>query len=161
MNLQVEELKQILAEELSIYQKLFQHAHDKRKLLLEKFSTDLQTIVGQEEILVQRLIDIEPRRRECVAAITGSKDANLDAAVEKIPEADGKSDIWMTGSKLRDVVKEIKAVNEENQRLIEQALELTQYSVKLITRAPADVTYGPAGKKPERRVGPALIDRKI
>ncbi len=160
MNLKVEELKEILGEELSIYRKLLQHAGDKRKLLLEKFSTDLQTIVNQEEILVQRLIELEPRRRECVAAIADTADANLDTAVEKISEADGKSDVWMVGSQLRDVVNEIKTVNEENQRLIEQALELTQYSVKLITRAPADVTYGPAGKKPGQRVGPALIDRK-
>ncbi len=161
MKPQIDELKQILGEELSIYQTLLQHAGAKRKLLLEKFSTELQTIVNQEEILVQRLIDLEPRRRECVAQISGSPDANLDTAVEKIAEADGKSDIWMVGSQLRDVVKEIKAVNEENQRLIEQALELTQYSVKLITRVPADVTYGPAGKKPGQRVGPSLIDRKI
>ncbi|MDD3146141.1 MAG: flagellar protein FlgN [Candidatus Riflebacteria bacterium] len=160
MNPQIVELREILGEELSIYQKLFQYAGDKRKLLLEKFSTDLQTIVTQEEILVQRLIELEPRRRECVCAIAGTPDANLDTAVEKIPEADSKSDIWMIGSQLRDVVNDIKTVNEENQRLIEQALELTQYSVKLITRAPADVTYGPAGKKPGQRVGPAIIDRK-
>lgn len=160
MNPHIVELREILGEELSIYQKLSQHARDKRKLLLEKFSTDLQTIVTQEEILVQRLIDLEPRRRECVSAIAGTPDANLDTAVEKISEADGKSDVWMIGSQLRDVVNDIKTVNEENQRLIEQALELTQYSVRLITRAPADVTYGPSGKKPGQRVGPAIIDRK-
>lgn len=160
MNPVVEELKEILSEELSIYRRLFQHANDKRKLLLEKFSTELQTIVNQEELLVQRLIELEPERRRCVATIAGSADANLDIAVEQISEADGKSDIWMIGSRLRDVVNDIKSVNEENQRLIEQALELTQYSVKLITRAPADVTYGPGGKQPGKRTGPALIDRK-
>ena len=160
MNPYVEELKEILSEELSVYQKLFQYANDKRKLLLEKFSTDLQVIVNQEEILVQRLIELEPRRRECVNSIAGSAEANLDIAVEKIAEADGKSDIWMIGSKLRDVVNAIKSVNEENQRLIEQALELAQYSIKLITKAPADVTYGPGGKQPGKRMGPSLIDRK-
>lgn len=160
MNPRVEELKEILGEELSIYRKLLQFAGDKRKLLLEKFSTDLQIIVTQEESLVQRLVELEPLRRTCVAEIAGSADANLDTAVEKIPESEGKSDIWMIGSQLRDAVNEIRSINEENQRLIEQALELTQYSVKLITRAPADVTYGPAGKKPGQRVGPALIDRK-
>ncbi|HMM59630.1 MAG TPA: flagellar export chaperone FlgN, partial [Candidatus Rifleibacterium sp.] len=100
MNRKVEELKEILGEELSIYRKLLQHAGDKRKLLLEKFSTDLQNIVNQEEILVQRLIELEPRRRECVAAIADTADANLDTAVEKISEADGKSDVWMVGSQL-------------------------------------------------------------
>jgi len=156
----VEELKEILSEELTIYQKLLRFARDKKKLLLEKFSTDLQTIVTQEEILVQRLIDLEQLRRDLVAKIAGSSDANLDAAVEKVSNADSKSDLWLLGSQLRDLMNEIKSVNDENQRLLEQALELTQYSIKLITRVPGDVTYGPGGKQPPKRPGSVLIDRK-
>ncbi|MBU1109305.1 MAG: flagellar protein FlgN [Candidatus Riflebacteria bacterium] len=156
----VEELKAILGEELSIYQKLLSFARNKKKLLLEKFSTDLQTIVTQEEHLVQRLIDLEQLRRGLVSQIVGDDNANLDAAVEKIPEADSKSDLWLLGNQLRDLMAEIKTVNDENQKLLEQALELTQYSIKLITRVPADVTYGPGGKQPPKRPGSVLIDRK-
>ncbi len=156
----VERLKAILEEELSIYQKLLDFAHEKRKMLLEKFSTDLQTVVSQEEVLVQRLIDLEQERRELVFQITGSFEATLDSAVEKISESDGKSDVWLVGSRLRDVTSDIRQVNDENQRLLEQALELTQYSIKLITRVPGDGTYGPAGKQTGKRPGPALIDRK-
>jgi flagellar biosynthesis/type III secretory pathway chaperone len=156
----IEELKAILGEELAIYQKLLGFAHDKKKLLLEKFSTDLQTIVTQEELLVQRLIDLEQLRREHVAKIAGSEEVNLDAAVEKIADADSKSDLWLLGSQLRDVMGEIKGVNDENQKLLEQALELTQYSIKLITRVPGGVTYGPGGKQPPKTTGPKLVDRK-
>lgn len=156
----VEELKAILGEELVIYQKLLSFARDKKKLLLERFSTDLQTIVTQEEHLVQRLIDLEQLRRDLVSKIAGSSDANLDAAVEKISEADSKSDLWLLGNQLRDVMTEIKAINDENQKLLEQALELTQYSIKLITRVPDDITYGPGGKQSPKRPGSVLIDRK-
>jgi flagellar biosynthesis/type III secretory pathway chaperone len=156
----VEKLKTILYEELDIYRKLLGFAHEKRKMLLEKFSTDLQTVVGQEELLVQRLIDLEVDRREEVCRIAGNSDANLDSAVEKISEADGKSDLWLVGTQLRDVVNSIRQANDENQKLLEQALELTQYSIKLITRVPGEVTYGPAGKQAGKRTGPALIDRK-
>ena len=156
----VEELKAILGEELVIYQKLLSFARDKKKLLLERFSTDLQTIVTQEEHLVQRLIDLEQLRRDLVSKIAGSSDANLDAAVEKISEADSKSDLWLLGNQLRDVMAEIKAINDENQKLLEQALELTQYSIKLITRVPDDITYGPGGKQSPKRPGSVLIDRK-
>lgn len=156
----VEELKAILGEELTIYQKLLSFARDKKKLLLEKFSTDLQTIVTQEEHLVQRLIDLEQLRRDLVSQITGDGDASLDAAVEKIPEADNKSDLWLLGNQLRDLMSEIKTINDENQKLLEQALELTQYSIKLITRVPSGVTYGPGGKKPAKSLNPTLIDRK-
>lgn len=156
----VDQLKSILDQELSIYQKLLSFAREKKKMLLEKFSTDLQTVVTQEELLVQRLIDLEQERREVVAQIAGVADATLDNAVEAISEADGKSDLWLVGTQLRDVVSSIKVVNDENQKLLEQALELTQYSIKLITRVPGDVTYGPAGKQAGKRAGPSLIDRK-
>lgn len=159
MRATVDQLKEVLEDELSIYQQLLRLASEKKKLLLEKFSTEFQTIVSQEELLVQRLIELEPLRRDCVRKITGSEDTNLDQAVEVIPESDGKSDVWMTGSKLRDVVASIKKVNDENQRLLEQALELTQYSIKLITRAPKDVTYGATGTQTTRK-GNLLIDRK-
>lgn len=154
-----DQLKAILTEELEVYQQLHRLAGEKKKLLLEKFSTDFQTIVSKEEVLVQRLIDLEPERKECVQKITGSVDSNLDAAVEAISESDGKSDLWMIGSKLRDVVALIKKINDENQRLLEQALELTQYSIKLITRAPKDVTYGATGKQGTKK-GHSLVDRK-
>lgn len=153
-------LKTVLEEELSIYQRLLDYAHEKRKMLLEKFSTELQTVVTQEELLVQRLIDLEQERRELVFQITGDSDTALDNAVEKIAEADGKSDIWLVGTQLRDVTQKIRQVNDENQKLLEQALELTQYSIKLITRVPGADTYGPAGKQAGKRSGPALIDRK-
>lgn len=155
----VDQLKAILSDELEIYQQLHRLAGEKKKLLLEKFSTEFQSIVSKEEVLVQRLIDLEPERRECVEKISGSKDANLDAAVEVVSEADGKSDLWMIGSKLRDVVASIKKINDENQRLLEQALELTQYSIKLITRAPKDVTYGASGTQGTKK-GHSLVDRK-
>ena len=160
MKTAVVQLKSILDQELSIYQRLLGFAQEKKKMLLEKFSTELQGIVSQEEVLVQRLIDLEGERREVVAQIAGSVDATLDNAVEKLSEADGKSDLWLIGTKLRDVVNSIKTVNDENQKLLEQALELTQYSIKLITRVPGDVTYGPAGKQAGKRAGPSLIDRK-
>ena len=157
----VTKLKNILEQELDTYAKLLIFAQKKKKLLLEKFSTELQTIVGKEELLIQTLIDLEPLRRKCVGKITGSEDANLDAAVEAVSDADGKSDLWMIGSQLKDKVHVIKDINVENQRLLEQALELTQYSIKLITRAPGDSTYSAAGKKANKRPSSSIFDRKI
>jgi len=154
-------LKNILEQELNTYANLLILAEKKKKLLLEKFSTELQIIVGKEELLIQDLIDLEPMRRECVGKITGSVEANLDVAIEAVSDSDGKSDLWMIGSKLKDKVQVIKDINLENQKLLEQALELTQYSIKLITKAPGDSTYSAAGKKANKRPSSSIFDRKI
>jgi flagellar biosynthesis/type III secretory pathway chaperone len=155
----VDQLIAILSDELETYEQLLKFAREKKKLLLEKFSTELQGIVSKEEVLVQRLIDFEPARLKLVEKITGSPETSLEDAVELVPESDGKSDLWMIGSKLRDAVASIQKINDENQRLLQQALELTQYSIKLITRAPKDVTYGAGGKQNTQK-NPSLIDRK-
>ncbi len=157
----VEKLKGILSEELEVYKALLELAREKKKLLLEKFSTELQQIVQKEELQVQRLIDLEPVRRECVEHIAGTPDANLDTAVEAVSESDGKSDLWMVGSQLKEVVTEISKINAENQNLLEQALELTQYSIKLFTKVPGDVTYSSSGKQADKRPGISFFDRKV
>ena len=71
MNENVVELKNILTEELSVYQKLLELAKDKTKLLVDRKLTELQATVEQEENLVQRLIELEPLRQEQVNAIVG------------------------------------------------------------------------------------------
>lgn len=160
LNQIAEELRQTLDEELGIYQRLLSLAHNKKKLLLEKFSIEFQNIVTQEEGLVQRLLTLEQSRIEHIIAIAGDKEVTLDAALENLSSADQKSDLWMLGSQLKDVMLEVKKVNDENQKLLEQALELTQYTIKLITKVPLDVTYGPGGKQQQKQMPHSLIDRR-
>lgn len=142
----VEELKNTLNQELEVYKKLLELGKAKRKVLVEKFSSELQKIVSQEELYVQELFDLEPKRKDCIYVIAGNSDAKLEAVTDLIDESDGKSVILNIANELRSVIDEIQNVNEGNQRLVEQALELAQYSVKLITRAPKPVTYGRGGK---------------
>ena len=81
MNENVVELKNILTEELSVYQKLLELAKDKTKLLVDRKLTELQATVEQEENLVQRLIELEPLRQEQVNAIVGEPIIKLDVLV--------------------------------------------------------------------------------
>ncbi len=142
----VEELKRVLSKELEVYKKLLEFGKAKRKVLVEKFSSELQNIVSQEELCVQELLDLEPKRQDCVSIIAGNSEAKLEEVTSFIDEKDGKSVVLQIAENLRSVINEIQSINEGNQRLVEQALELTQYSVKLITRVPKPVTYGKGGK---------------
>lgn len=154
------QLKAILREELEFYKKLLELSHRKRKLLLEKFSTDLMAIVSEEEKLVTHLMTLEETRRTATADLAGSPDATLEQAIERIESADLKSDVWMLGTQMKDMAAEIRTVNEENQKLLEQALELTQYTIKLITNIPGGATYGPSGPNKPKTPISTLIDRK-
>jgi flagellar biosynthesis/type III secretory pathway chaperone len=158
---QVEQIKSFLSEELAVYGQLLGLSKKKEKTLLEKFSSELMQIVGEEEKLVRRLAEIEQNRQGCVEEITGSRESTMDELCEQISDTTAKSDIWMMGTRLKDVIQEIREINERNQRLLEQALELTQYSISLLTRPAKEVTYSAPGKPRTSAVpGPSLIDRK-
>ena len=145
-----------------MYRELLLFSQKKKKLLLEKFSTELAQIVAEEEKRVERLNQLEESRITLIFGLTGKQNASLDEAVEAVEDTGAKSDLWMLGSQLRDAITEIRSINEENQRLLEQALELTQYTLKLITTPARENTYRAPGKtgKPSGSPAPAILDRK-
>jgi flagellar biosynthesis/type III secretory pathway chaperone len=153
-------IKRILTGELDVYRRLLELAQRKKKLLLEKFSTELQTIVSEEEECVIRLGDLAVERRAAIAGLIGRDDASLNEVIDHLEDASFKSDLWMLSQQLRDIAAEIRRLNEENQRLLEQALELTQYTIKLMTQVPADVTYKAPGTDKNKPAVSALFDRK-
>lgn len=145
MDLHVAELKNILTDELNIYRELLSLGKDKTKLLVDRKLTELQSTIEKEENLVQQLIELEPLLQENFNIIVGEPVAKLDILVEKVPDKDLKAEFIDLGSKLREVVEELKAVNEGNQRLAQVGLDVAQHTIKIMTRAPKPVTYGPGG----------------
>ena len=161
MNQSAVELKNILAKELNVYQELLKLAKDKTKLLVDRKLTELQASVEQEENLVQQLVELEPLRQEQVMAIAGEPVIKLEVLVEKLSDESIKLELIDIGSKLREVVEEIRVINEGNQRLAQVGLEVAQHTLKIMTRAPKPVTYGPGGSKSNNNMrGRSLFDHK-
>ena len=161
MNQSAVELKNILAEELNVYQELLKLAKDKTKLLVDRKLTELQASVEQEESLVQRLVELEPLRQEQVMIIAGEPVVKLEVLVEKLSDESIKTEMIDIGSKLREVVEELKVINDGNQRLAQVGLEVAQHTIKIMTRAPKPVTYGPGGSKSNNQMrGRSLFDHK-
>ena len=162
MNQSAVELKNILAQELNVYQELLKLAKDKTKLLVDRKLTELQASVEQEENLVQQLVELEPLRQEQVMAIAGEPVIKLEVLVEKLSDESIKQELIDIGSKLREIVEEIRVINEGNQRLAQVGLEVAQHTLKIMTRAPKPVTYGPGGSKGNNNNmrGRSLFDHK-
>ena len=161
MNQNAVELKNILAQELNVYQELLKLAKDKTKLLVDRKLTELQASVEQEENLVQQLVELEPLRQEQVMAITGEPVVKLEVLVDKLSDESIKTELIDIGSKLREIVEELKVINDGNQRLAQVGLEVAQHTIKIMTRVPKPVTYGPGGSKSNNQMrGRSLFDHK-
>jgi len=154
------QLKQALNGELGVYARLLELSEQKKKVLLGRFSTDLMKIVAEEEKCVAHLIELDDQRQEALELLTGKRDITLDDALGLIEEADLKSDLWLLGAKLKESIQKVHDINAGNQKLLQQALELTQYTIQLITSVPRNVTYKPPGSDQKRTPISALIDRK-
>ncbi|MBF0498563.1 MAG: flagellar protein FlgN [Candidatus Riflebacteria bacterium] len=154
-------LEKVLSEELAVYRELLVLSEKKRKLLLEKFSTDLLGIVSEEERCIASLVDIEERRRTEITELTGDPETSLETLLLKISEPSIQSAIGKLGRELKETLSHIREINVANQKLLEQALELTQYSLKLLTTPPKDVVYRKPGATTAKTNMPSrLIDRK-
>lgn len=160
MSKAIAQLKAALNGALSVYARLLELSEQKKKLLLERFSTDLMAIVAEEEKCVAHLQELDNQRLEALESLTGKANLTLDDALACIDDADLKSDLWILGGKLKEAVQRIQEINLKNQKLLEQALELTQYTIQLITSAPKQVTYKPPGEDKKRPAISALLDRK-
>lgn len=155
------EIQRLIREEIAIFRRLLILAEDKRKLLLEKFSTDLLAIVTDEEKQAQRLVELQDARRALLErALPGNPDADLGALIDRMPDTDARAGLWMLVTERNDLVDQIRAINERNQKLLEQALELTRYSIQLLAK-PQTATYQRPGQRPATGLpGPSVIDRK-
>lgn len=154
------ELKNILTQELDIYLQLLALGKEKTKLMVDRKLTELQATVAQEEELVQQLIDFEPLRQEQVMAMVGEPTVKLEVLVEKVSDEALKTELIDLGSKLREVVEEIKVINDGNQRLAQAGLEVAQHTIRIMTRVPKPATYGP-GKGQPNNSQPNLRGRSL
>lgn len=155
----VKSLKNILKEQLALFEKLLELANRKRKLLLEKFSSDLQIIVAEEEKIIVALSNLENERKAIFAEISGNSELKLEQLLDHIKSADLKSDLWIIANKMKDIATKIRTINEENQKLLQQALELTQYTIQLISKIPASSIYSHTGTKSTTKL-PSIFDTK-
>lgn len=161
MNTPFHRLRAILREELVLYEQLLELAGQKKRLLLEAFSTELQTIVTQEEACMVSLETLEEQRLESFRETGGSAEVTLEQVLANLADDDLKTEVRTLGNRLRDCGQRIHQLNDENQRLLQQALELTRYSIQLFARIPREVTYQAPGTDRKQPGVSALIDKKI
>ncbi|MBI3037949.1 flagellar protein FlgN [bacterium] len=157
------QLKNILSEELSLYRHILVLSEKKQKLLLERFSTDLLQIVADEEEAVQKLASFEGERQSLIEKISHQPgDSSLEDFVNSFVKNDTEKTVFFLLKRdLNDVITRIKEINERNQKLLEQALDLTRYSLGLVTTPPREVIYHRPDTKKVSPSYPSLIDRKI
>ena len=136
----MEDFMSVLEEENEGYQRLTELSQKKRQIIIDGDIPALEAITDQEQEIASRLKNLENKRNEVVGdmSIVLSKDpeeltvTNMIAFLNKQPQEQNK--LIELRDKLRDTLKKMADINEQNETLLHQAMELTEIGVDAVSQ---------------------------
>ena len=129
-----EELLMVLTNEMTIYKKLSEHAKNKTQSLVKNKVDEIKEITDKEQILISELKKAERKREEILTDlkdVMNDKDLTLSKLFSRLPENDRKRFVELKSSIL-DVLDELRKYNKQNEALIKEGLNITEYTLNAI-----------------------------
>ena len=146
----METLIEVLEKENQEYKNLLELSIKKTPAIVSEDLKTLTKITDEEQIIVSRINHLDNQRNEAVNDIANvlNKDVaklkivDLIKMLEKRPEEQAR--LSRVFDSLRNNVRSVKRVNEQNRELIENALELVQFNMNVLqsmNKAPETANY--------------------
>ncbi len=146
----METLIEVLEKENLEYKNLLELSMKKTPAIVSEDLQVLSKITDEEQIIVSRINHLDNQRNEAVNDIANvlNKDVTKLKIVDLIkmlgarPEEQAK--LATVFDNLRDNVRAVKRINEQNRELIENALELVQFNMNILqsmNKAPETANY--------------------
>lgn len=139
----MENLVDILGQESREYEQLLVLTRRKTQVIASANLDDLQKITDDEQKMVSRISHLEKKRVEVTADIANVlnrdveelKLANLIEMMSERPAEQEK--LTAAHDSLKVTVRELQRINEQNKKLLEDALEMVQFEMNLLQAAKA------------------------
>lgn len=146
----METLIEVLEKENQEYKNLLELSIKKTPAIVSEDLKTLTKITDEEQIIVSRINHLDNQRTEAVDDIanvlnkdvTKLKIVDLIKMLEARPQEQAK--LAAVFDELRENVRSVKRINEQNRELIENALELVQFNMNIIqsmNKAPETANY--------------------
>ena len=134
----MENLINVLEQEGTAYEELLVLSMKKTPIIVSGDLEGLQQITDEEQMVVARINHLDIKREEVTKDIANvlNKDVKLLKLVDIIHMLSQRpveqKQLATAHDKLKDVVGQMKRVNEHNQELIKQSLEMVEFDLNLI-----------------------------
>lgn len=146
----MDELLEVLEKEEAEYRLLVETSTRKKEVIIKADIQALEEITGEEQEIAGRIKNMENKRisvMEDMANVLNRKPEELTVDVmidilQKQPEEQER--LATIRARLKDTLGRMKDINEQNQTLINQALEMVEFDlslVKSIRQAPETANY--------------------
>ena len=149
----MQQLIDILKAEYTLYQDLHKLADKKTDLIVEEEIEKLDNATAKEEKLLKQLKQLESKRER----LTGER-----SLTEFINESNPKykSRLSDLRNKLLTETSKLKEVNQLNNKLLKNALQLTNLNLNLLTNNSKQGTYGKQGSMDEKNNSNSMLNHK-
>lgn len=146
----MENLLTVLEQENTEYQRLEKLSQKKRQIIIDADIPGLEEITGREQEIASTIRNLENKRQEVIndMAIVLSKDpkdltiTNMIAFLNRQPaEQEKLRDIQ---ARLRETLERMALINQQNELLLQQALEMVEFDLTLfksMRQAPTTANY--------------------
>jgi hypothetical protein len=161
------ELISILEDELECYEKVFNISKEIRDVLIENDIEELIKIVKGEQQYINEIDALEQRRLALMEQV--EEQHNIDSSnlsylefIDHLP-TEHKEQLVNIRQQLLEILDEIHVQNEENKKLIEEAVQFNEFSTDLILknlREDDHIYDNQKTKKNNDKSSPRLVDER-
>ena len=136
----IDELTDVLTEEYDIYGHLIDAARRKKNCVIKNRLAELNAVSNDENAAASRLSKLDRRRASLardMATVLNIKDPDLTLMTIADNLKDGSERERLSGlaALIRAKISELRALNNENRALIENALQYIEFSINVIRGA--------------------------
>lgn len=158
------ELIRVLGLEKQLYQELTELAKAKQRVIIDNDIERLTAHLQDEEQLIKEIEEIERERRQVVVGLCTKLDISDKqlsfSRLREFLDEPAKTKLDEFKISLLEVLEELLAINETNRMLVEEAMKINDYTLRLFAQAmkPPVSTYDKSGDDTEK--GRPLVDKR-
>jgi len=157
----MDRLIELLQMQLALYNELLDIAQQKKAFIVKNDIGSMKLITGRENSIIGKIQKTEQELRELVLKIAKSpsvstNELTLAELINSINESNEKRQLSSLRKSLRSSMDEVKVLNEQNQKLINQSLEYMDYILNLFRNS----VSGPAFAGAEEMPGQAVFEAR-
>ena len=136
----IDQLAEIMEEQAQKYGELLGLSEEKKEAIIKNDISTLQKLTNLENMVISQNNRLEKKRLSLgkdIAEVLGKKEDELDlnTLISLLPDQTDKDMLKNVGDRIREVVSNLKLANEQNNNLIQNALDYIEYSVNVMRSA--------------------------